>query len=484
MSVLESAAEAAVAGATVDNATEAALAAALAVGPLNRRLRFQSASHTSGWMEHDGVRWVPSADRVPLALQAEIRRIIAAGLEARTVAPSAVPRLESAHGMRGIASLLSAWPTMHLPGDIDPPGLLATPGAVIDLHSGQRLAHDPARPITRCTPVDPGPGCPFWTLIEAHLRACLGDAYTGIHRFLGSSLLGLGADRKLVWLTGPGGDGKSTLAKVLRVALGDYLATVPAEVFQASSRGAHLHELGSGMHGARLAVALEINGTLDWPRLKGISGGDEQVSKRLYGKTYISSRPPSLLMIANDLPTPPDHASSDRIIIGTMAPPVDADERLMVVLKEGGVERDRLASACLSWLLRGCADYLRDGLGPVRTAARAPESLEVWWERSVGEGQILPGQGWTPLAAFADHLQAFLSPSNQSSPHERELSNFLTTRVEKRRDKHSRRYNATVVTHGDASCRPPHTRIEGLPDASPRVTAPTGDHFSGVPHAS
>ncbi len=457
-----------------DDGTEAAIAEALAASDLNRKLRY-AAGQTSGWYSWDGRRWAPSADRCPLALQVAVRRAIAAGLESKAIESKVVPRLESASGMRGIGTLLSAWPAIQMSGETDPPGLLVTPSHVIDLTSGENMAHDPRRPVTRCTSVVPGPTCGLWDMIEHHLRHCLGMSYDAVHRFLGSALMGRGADRKLVWLTGPGGDGKSTLAKVLGYALGDYLATVPAEVFQSSQRGAHLHELGSGLAGARLAVALEVGGNLDWPRIKGLSGGDAQVSKRLYGRSYTYARPPHLLLIANDPPTPPDRASAERVIIGTMVPPTDPDERIMDVLKDGGPERDALAGACLSWLLKGCADFLAHGLGPVQTAARSPQSLESWWERRVAEGAIVAGRGRTSLEAFAADLATFLEPSGDVPPCSNDLSAFLRTKVQWKRTNTARFYQAEV-TPGDASRQPLHTRIGGLQEASPGVTAAGGRH--------
>jgi len=231
---------------------------------------------------------------------------------------------------------------------------------------------------------------------------------------------------------------------LLRYALGDYLTTVPAEVFQTSSRNAHLHELGSGLAGARLAVALEVGGSLDWSRIKGLSGGDEQVSKRLYGRAYSYARPPCLLLIANDPPTPPDRASAERIIVGRMRPPDDPDERIMAALKDDGPERDALAGACLSWLLKGTSDFLAHGLGPVQTAARSSASLESWWERRVAEGGIAAYRGWMPLDAFAADLATFVGQREGDAASAHELAAFLRSKVQFKRTVTMRGYNATV----------------------------------------
>lgn len=352
-------------------ASERLLAERLASGDLRLALRYVPEGPASGWRRWDGSTWAHAPGPVPVALAGAIRREAGALLGVGQIDLRTARGLESTASMRTVLTQLQAREPMRFdPAQVDLPGTLAMPSHVIELQSGERLAHDPARMITRCTAVNPGPTCDLWQPVEDHLRACLGSLYPQVHRFLGSSLLGRGADRPILWLHGDGGDGKSTLAKLLRAALGDYLAIVPAEVFSDGTRSAHLHEIGSGLSGARLAIALDVGDRLGWQRLKSLSRGDEQVSKRLYGRAYTYARPPCIVLVSNHPPCPPDHASAERLIVARLAPPVDPDERIMAILKDGGPERDALAGACLSWLLKGCADYLQHGLGPMQTAAR------------------------------------------------------------------------------------------------------------------
>jgi hypothetical protein len=427
--------------------TEASLAEFLAAGSLNRQLRWQSGGPSPGWHVWDGQCWMATADRIPLPLQVAIRHAVADGLSAHSIEPKAISRLETSGGMRGIGILLSAHPSMRLPAETDPPGLLAIPSGVVDLLTGEKLTHDPTRPITRVCPVEPGLTSDHWTMIERHLAVCLGLLYPAVHRFLGSCLLGRGADRRVLWLCGPGNDGKSTLAKVLRAALGNLMAVVPAEVFGDGARGAHLHELGASMAGARLSVALEVGSRLDWPKLKGLSGGDEQRTKRLHGRSFAYGCPPCVLLIANAEPKPPDRASAERLILAKLEPPNDPDERIMAALKDGGPECERMASACLAWLLRGCAEFLAEGLGPVPAAGFESEGLARWWDRGTSEGWLLPGRGWSQLGAIMAKVKAYQQARGEDAFHEREVSAFLKTKVDFKRSSDGRRYR---MTHGDA----------------------------------
>ena len=129
----------------------------------------------------------------------------------------------------------------------------------------------------------------------------------------------------------------------------------------------------------------------------------------------------------------------------------------------------RTNGAGLSWLLRGCADFIVHGLGPVQTAARSDRGVEAWWDARISEGRIKPGKGWTALDAFASDLGDFLAPSGDEPPRANDLAGFLRTRIEFKRTKEARLYRA-LVTPGDASNQPPYTRIESCPEASPAVT--------------
>jgi len=427
---------------TGPDGSEGAIAEYLAGTDLNQRLRWRAGDHASSWFEWTGTHWQATSTGIPLAIQVEVRRAVASGIEGRRIEIRGVHRLGTASAMRGIAACLVAWPTMQMLDDLDPAGLLAVPAGVIDLATGEPLRHDPARAITRCCPVDPDAGCELWPLVEAHLRSCLGELYNAFHRLLGSSLLGRSADRRMVWLHGPGGDGKSTFAKLLRAALGDFAAIVPAEVFGVNgARGAHLHELGASMAGSRLAISLEVPARLDWAKLKGLSGGDEQKTKRLHGRSFYYDRPPVVVLISNEKPTPPDRAIAERLVVAELSPPVDPDERIMAALHEGGPRRKQMAAACLDWLMRGCTAFLAEGgLGPVPLYAFSPVGLERWWADAVNSGRIVPGEGWSPLADAHADLKTFAAADGWKPPHEREIAAFLRTVVNFKRTNEGRKY--------------------------------------------
>lgn len=422
--------------------SEAAMAAYLAEKTdLNQTLQYAMVGGSLVPYEWTGNHWERSPDKLPLSLQIAVRRAIANALEQGTIEAREVNRLESASGIRGIGTLLAAFPEMKLAAEIDPPNFIACPRGVLDLLSGEWLEHDPSRPITKVCPVDPGESCPLWLLIEDHMKVCLGALYPAVQRLLGSALLGLGADRRFLWLYGPGGDGKSATINAIRAATGQHAVIVPAEVFgDGGNRGAHLHELGAAMSGARVAVGLEVSTRLDWSKLKGLTGGDAQRTKNLHGRAFTYERPPVLVLVSNDRPSPPDAASAQRLVVAELRPPDDADERIAETLKTPGPERDRIASACLAWLIEGCQAFQINGLGPVPMFSHQPSGLAAWWDDAVRAGRIVPGGNWTPLAAIREDLDDYARRDSWVPPRDNELSAFLQSIVEKRRFNDGRRY--------------------------------------------
>ena len=163
-------------------------------------------------------------------------------------------------------------------------------------------------------------------------------------------------------------------------------------------------------------------------------------TKRSHGRAFTYERPPSLVFVSNHLPTPPDRASTERLIVGEMRVPTEVDERLVEALRAAGPERDRIGSACLSWLIRGCAEYLEHGLGPVALCAHKPAGLELWWADALEGGRITLG-GWSALSA----VRADLTGHDCASVGDHDLAAFLRTKVEaKRFNNDGRRYGLTI----------------------------------------
>ena len=135
------------------------------------------------------------------------------------------------------------------------------------------------------------------------------------------------------------------------------------------------------------------------------------------------------MLVSNDKPVPPSLAAAQRLIVADMLPPEDPDERLMEAIKSPGKERDLLASACLQWLIDGCLDFIKNGLGPVPLCSHSPGMLDRWWVEVIASKAVIPNSGWSSL----DMVRTTLMTNEESS--NREHSAFLKTVVPFKRNR-------------------------------------------------
>lgn len=241
------------------------------------------------------------------------------------------------------------------------PMLIGTPGGVVDLRTGQLL---PARPdmfITKVTAVAPADtaDCPRW-------RQFLDEATDGdaeMIRFLrawfGYSLTGVTREHVLVFVYGPGGNGKSVWLSVLMGILADYARTASMDVFVASRSDRHPTELAA-LCGARAVAASETEEGRAWAesRIKSLTGGD-RIAARFMRQDFFEFRPQfKLTVVGNHKPILRniDEAARRRfrIVPFTRKPP-NPDPQLenKLIAEFPGI---------LRWAIEGCLDWQANGL--------------------------------------------------------------------------------------------------------------------------
>jgi putative DNA primase/helicase len=256
------------------------------------------------------------------------------------------------------------------PQDFDArPGLLCVKNGVVDLTSGQLLAHSPDYHFTRQTavPYDPEAQAPQW---EAFLRQIfLGNEaiIRFVQRLLGMALLGRNQERGFAILWGSGRNGKSALTTALRLVLGSYAATTPVATFarlgvEDSERPSP--ELAS-LVGRRLVVAHEPQERvkLSAAFIKNVTGGDSVKTRTLYREPF-ELRPDFLpVLVTNHLPELPgtDQALWDRIYLLPFLWRVP-DDQVVPGLGEKLAQEEGVG--VLRWLVEGAMAYLREGLKP------------------------------------------------------------------------------------------------------------------------
>lgn len=282
-------------------------------------------------------------------------------------AASTAHSLKSYRTVSALVQLAKKDPRMAIPPDeldtdVD---VLSTPAGPFDLRTGRAIEPDPRRRMVHCTSVAPDPFMPTPVFDKFMAEAVQGDPdfLTYMQTFLGYCLTGRTEEQVFPFITGPGGNGKSQLVKIVTHVMGSYATSVPVEVFQQRRSGgsdkSHEYQLGR-MVGARLVVTSETKtgGYWDEQRVKQLTGEDLVDARMPYGRPFSFEMRASLLVVGNYFPELQSvgeaMARRMHIIPWTFKPAV-VDKRLYEKLV-------REAPGILAWMMKGAQAWYNHGL--------------------------------------------------------------------------------------------------------------------------
>ena len=172
------------------------------------------------------------------------------------------------------------------------------------------------------------------------------------------------------FLYGGGGNGKSVFLEALGHILGDYATTTETATFTASKSDRHSTGLAA-LKGARLVVASETQAGRAWDetKVKQVTGGDK-MSARFMNENFFTFTPQLKLIIAgNNQPRLDsiDDAMRRRLrVVPFTIRPAEPDPDLGEKLKAE-------APGILSWMIAGCLEWQREGLGASRMMTEATD---------------------------------------------------------------------------------------------------------------
>lgn len=255
------------------------------------------------------------------------------------------------------------------------PMSLGTPGGTIDLKTGRLSTAKPSDGITRTTCVTPSqfPSCPRW--VAFILQVTGGDE--GLTRFLkqwcGYSLTGDTSEHALVFIYGPGGNGKSVFLNVLSAVLGDYAKTAPMATFTASRQASHPTDLAM-LQGARVVSGSETDQGKSWAEslIKSLTGGDP-ITARFMHRDFFTFVPTfKLTLVGNYKPSlsSVDEAMKRRFnIVPFLQVPEVPDPTLTEALMAE-------LPGILRWMIEGCLDWQKHRL--IRPAVVVAETASYF----------------------------------------------------------------------------------------------------------
>ena len=258
--------------------------------------------------------------------------------------------------------------------------LLGTPDGTVDLRSGKIKAAHPNDFITKITAVTPAQtaACPVWLRFLREATAKDDDLICYLQRFCGYVLTGETREHALLFVFGPGGNGKTVFLNTVSAILGDYARVAAMETFTSSPTDRHPTDLAM-LRGARLVSATETEEGRAWAesRIKQLTGGDP-ISARFMRQDFFTYIPTfKLVFIGNHKPAlrNVDDAARRRFnIVPFLNKPPTPDQHLEQKLRAEW-------PAILRWMIDGCLAWQRDGL--VRPAIVAAATEEYFSEQDI-----------------------------------------------------------------------------------------------------
>ena len=236
-------------------------AAALEFAARHRdQLRFD---HDAGkWFTWTGAYWRAEHTKLAFAWARDLARELTenAATKARIVCgktafAAGVERFAQAD--RAFAVTSELWDPDHY--------LLGTPDGSVDLHTGNIKPAHPNDFITKITAVSPASSadCPIWRQFLREATAEDDGLICYLQRFCGYLLTGDTREHALLFVFGPGGNGKTVFLNTVAAVLGDYARVAAMETFTTSPTDKHPTDLAM-LRGARLVSATETEEGRAW----------------------------------------------------------------------------------------------------------------------------------------------------------------------------------------------------------------------------
>ncbi|CAM3829578.1 phage/plasmid primase, P4 family [Tsukamurella strandjordii] len=327
--------------------------------------------HGIGWLHWTGTVWAEDHGdkRAIQAARSLVKSAWANSVGASTKRLNLLKKvMDNLAGVLKLAEGVLSATVAELDAD---PYLLNTPTGVVDLRTGAVAPHDPALLMTRITLAGPDPASGEWrdftvsTLRDSEVRRY-------VQRILGMGLIGK-VERNIfpIWI-GSGGNGKGAMYATVNAVLGGYSTVLRADVLDANNRREQ-YELAD-LRGARLAFVSEVEEgmPLSSRTVKWLTGGDRLKTRQIYRAPIEFDPSHTLCMITNFPPVivGDDGGLKRRVRLVDFPEQFTDGTTIRGKTLPDYLQQDA-ASEVVAWLIAGCVDYLRDGLGPTPAAVEA-----------------------------------------------------------------------------------------------------------------
>lgn len=242
--------------------------------------------------------------------------------------------------------------------------LLTCLNGTLDLMTGELLPHDPKHLITKLVPVifDPHATCHIWDSFLNRIMAGNENLIQFLQRAIGYSLTGDTGEQCFFILHGSGANGKSTFLSAISSIMADYSMQTPTETLLVKKLGGISNDVAR-LKGARFVTASEAEADqrLAEGLIKQMTGQDIITARFLYQELFDFTPTHKIFLATNHKP---DVRGNDPAIwrriklvpFEVAIPEPERDRKLLAKL-------DKEKQGILAWAVRGCIDWVAQGLG-------------------------------------------------------------------------------------------------------------------------
>lgn len=266
------------------------------------------------------------------------------------------------------------------------PWLLNVQNGVVNLRNGELAPHDRDHLMTKVADAlyDPEAKSELWDGFIETITKGDRELAAYIQRALGYALFGAWQEKAFWFGYGPPDGGKSTLLGVVGDVLGDYHVSADASTWMVQHNGGGNRGDVTRLLGARLVTTVEVRdgARFDEQLVKKVTGGDEIVAAAKY-EHEIEFKPTFALWLgANDQPiiSENDEGMWGRVRCVPFTNPVPKDRQDKELRAK--LTSAEHAPAVLAWLVRGCIEWQRVGIGSCRAVDEASRSYRKAMNRA------------------------------------------------------------------------------------------------------
>lgn len=242
------------------------------------------------------------------------------------------------------------------------PWLLNCTNGVVDLRSGELLAHDPELLLTCQAPTAYQPDATA-PLFERCLQIWQPDptVQAFLARAVGTALTGIPVEKVLVNV-GDGGNGKGKFYGAIQTTLGADYSVVPHKSLLVMERHSQHDTVIARLRGARMAIAGETDAgdRLDDAKVKMLTGGDLLEARRMREDPWQFAPSHTLFLHTNHKPRVrgDDEGIWRRLRVIPWGVTIPAEQRDEHLAEKLAAE----APGILAWAVRGCLEWQHTGL--------------------------------------------------------------------------------------------------------------------------